>query len=353
MSALLTRSGPHTPARGLCAHDLSPAERERTPPHLRSPAERVLRALYDAYPTEGDWLARAPLLHTTPLTAAEWGLLKVAGKRAALTPEPALSAALSAPDAPPLAPPLRPARVSWCDPPAPPPAPTPSHPEGSMSAPFRDLRCAGEWLMRVAHARNAELCEGDGGQEDLGQGDSVWSSQGARRWRGARRVVAAALLTADLRPLLYALNQPEVSRTYHAEWAVLDGALRGIWEVMEGALGTQAPPHAQDQRLAALAALKALWEGGAPLTLLCTLKPCKMCAGAWVTYGPSAPIRVIYLEEDPGRLAQHTAFDAHSDAWRAAGRWGGHLERHALPQTPSAEACTTCTPKDLYTERPI
>ena len=65
MSALLTRGGPHTPARGLCAHDLSPSERERTPPHLRSPAERVLRALYDAYPGEGDWLARAPLLHTT------------------------------------------------------------------------------------------------------------------------------------------------------------------------------------------------------------------------------------------------------------------------------------------------
>ncbi|MBM4292335.1 MAG: hypothetical protein FJ138_13600, partial [Deltaproteobacteria bacterium] len=97
MSALLARAAPGRPPRGLSAHALSPDDAARTPPHLRSPAERVLRALYDAHPAEGDWLARAPLLHSAPLTAAEWGLLKVAGKRAALTPERALHAALRAP----------------------------------------------------------------------------------------------------------------------------------------------------------------------------------------------------------------------------------------------------------------
>ncbi|MBM4291674.1 MAG: hypothetical protein FJ138_09695 [Deltaproteobacteria bacterium] len=165
-------------------------------------------------------------------------------------------------------------------------------------------------------------------------------------------MVAAALLSPEGRPLLYALNQPEVSRTYHAEWAVLDGVLRALWgarnlgaseseseraalralwgapealHLSGGDRGGGGDPISDAER----AALRARWSDPAapPLTLLCTLKPCKMCAGAWVTYGPARPLRVVYVEEDPGRLAQHTAFDVGAEAWRAGGMWGGRLER--------------------------
>ena len=83
-----------------------------------------------------------------------------------------------------------------------------------------------------------------------------------------------------------AFKQPQLHPAYHAEWALLDALLRA----------TSSPP---------------------PLTLLSTLKPCKLCAGAWASYGPLS-LKALYVSDDPGKMGQHTAFDEGSHAWRQA-----------------------------------
>jgi tRNA(Arg) A34 adenosine deaminase TadA len=155
--------------------------------------------------------------------------------------------------------------------------------------PFMSLEEASAWLLRRAEEENERCLLAGGGQESPLCPDATTPSQ--RRWRGARRVVAACLLTPELQPLSLAFKQPEVHPSYHAEWALLDALSRDAH-----ARGTSLPSS---------------------LTLLSTLKPCKLCAGAWASYGPEH-LDVHYLADDPGRSGQNTAFDEGSYAWTQA-----------------------------------
>ena len=93
---------------------------------------------------------------------------------------------------------------------------------------------------------------------------------------------------------MLAFKQPAQHPLYHAEWALLDALLR------------EPTPSS------------------APRWLLTTLKPCKLCAGAWASYGPER-LEVRYLSDDPGKLGRGSAFDEGSFAWEQA-----RAERPAL-----------------------
>ena len=57
------------------------------------------------------------------------------------------------------------------------------------------------------------------------------------------------------------------------------------------------------------------------LTMISTLKPCKMCAGLWWNYAPCKQLNIYYIEDDLGRLGQNTVFDHASFAWKNAQQW--------------------------------
>ena len=262
------------------------------PAHLRSPFEVLLRGIHSLAPLEAQWIARAPIIYSAEaLSPAEWGLMKVAGKRARLCAQDKLSSILEVhmnddhQEGP-----HESRQVTWTA--LPPPQVSwmigeESHieqvakPLPSIPAQFDSISHALNWLKEYVRQRNTH--------DPLSAEDS--STHGSkRRWVGPRRVVGALLLDADARPISWCVNQPEVNRCYHAEWALLDGLYRND-------LST---------------------SFGRDLTLLSTLKPCKMCAGAWVTYGPSDHLNVFYIEDDPGPNGQHTAFDHGSFAHHRA-----------------------------------
>jgi len=252
------------PRLGGCDHELAP-------PHLSRPLERLVRAAHLLFPERADWLLRARILSAAPLNASGWGLVKVGAKRHSTLSHEEL---LTERDA--LA--RRGLHIHSA------PLPVAARVERLQLAPFVDELEAARWLLTRTTRHNEALRALGGGQES----PLMAHQPELRRWRGAQRAVGALLLDAELRPWALAFKQPERHPLYHAEWALLDALLRSGLSL------------------------------DLPLTLLSTLKPCKLCAGAWVSYGPSA-LRVRYLSDDLGKMGQNTAFDLGSFAWREAG----------------------------------
>lgn len=266
IGALLSRG-----AEGFWSPTLSRAELAHVPPHLHCPIERLARGPHLLARERADWLLRARMYGLEPLNPSGWGLVKVAAKRYSAVSADELTERHAT---------LLQEGVSFTEVGAPPPAIV-----TSLSQPaFPSLSVAGRWLLARAAAHNHELTQRGAGQE----GGLLWREGASRRWSGARRAVGALLLDGALTPWALSFKQPERHALYHAEWALLDALLR-----------------AQPQL-----------EG--PLTLLSTLKPCKLCAGAWVSYGPR-PLSVYYLSDDPGKMGQNTALDVGSFAWCEAG----------------------------------
>jgi len=264
--ALLVRGG-----EGLWAPSLHPGEAERAPQHLHCPVERLIRGPHLIASARADWLLRSRIYSAEPLSPSGWGLVKVGAKRHSVLSEGALSAMKAMSEA---------EGVVFKEVSLPPPALISRRSE----RPFHSMREASAWLLDQTEAHNDSLLKvGEGQTSPLLPHHGV-----ARRWTGARRAVGALLLDGALRPWGLAFKQPERHPLYHAEWALLDALLR------------ERPSL------------------GGPLTLITTLKPCKMCAGAWVSYGPR-PLRVCYISDDPGKMGQNTALDVGSFAWREAG----------------------------------
>lgn len=107
---------------------------------------------------------------------------------------------------------------------------------------------------------------------------------GERRW-ASDRPVSAILLGPDGRVAAFAWNTNSVIRNRHAEW--------NLCELL----------RIRGERIA---------RGS---TLYVSLKPCRMCAARiWECAEDPRSLSVVYLENDPGRLAQGTLLDARSPA---------------------------------------
>jgi tRNA(Arg) A34 adenosine deaminase TadA len=103
-----------------------------------------------------------------------------------------------------------------------------------------------------------------------------------KRWT-SDRAVSAVLVDRDGRLITQAWNTNATIRTRHAEKNLCDKL--GGGKIPEGA------------------------------TLYLSLKPCRMCAAMiWEAAADPAKLTVIYLENDPGPMAQGTLLDARSAA---------------------------------------
>lgn len=110
--------------------------------------------------------------------------------------------------------------------------------------------------------------------------------------------VAAALLDGSGKLLGLARNAGEGDRAGHAEIRLLRGLSRAGVEIPRGA------------------------------TLVVSLRPCAMCAGAIYQCAQDIwPLRVRFLEEDPGPASKNSCLYAHSDLWRQAGSPGLDVAR--------------------------
>lgn len=215
-------------------------------------------------------LLRRPIYTTAPLRELEWGMIKVAAKRATFglrahdhRHDVALIAdiqGLQCTEVRPVPPPARPA---W---------PQAAELGGdNLQAPV-DHACA----MQVARTLAARV-------------RPPTNSSGVGRWNNDRPI--AALLT-DSRglPLSWAVNSAGHDRTRHAEVNLVQDWYR------------------QTRRPLPIGA-----------RIYTTLKPCKMCAGAiWTAAEDPLSIRVIYDEDDPGPMARQTILTANSFARRRA-----------------------------------
>ena len=146
---------------------------------------------------------------------------------------------------------------------------------------FKSIHDAIQWLEGWVSAENMSRLH-------LGQGELPSQE---RRWSGTHRTVAAIALDHEFRLIAYSLNQPKQDHTAHAERLVL--------EKLKHMLSSTLPE----------------------IHLISSLKPCKMCAGLWLTYAPTNHLNVYYLNEDLGTNGQNTALDENSYAWSAAKRW--------------------------------
>lgn len=112
------------------------------------------------------------------------------------------------------------------------------------------------------------------------------TNQATTKWT-SDRTVAALLLDSAGHVITYAWNTNAVIRTRHAEW--------NLCETLSARVpGGKIPVGA---------------------TLYVSLKPCRMCAARiWECAADPAKLNVIYLENDPGPLAQGTLLDPRSPA---------------------------------------
>ncbi len=94
------------------------------------------------------------------------------------------------------------------------------------------------------------------------------------------RPISALLLSKEGRLLSWAHNRSSENPTHHAELSLLLHWAR-----------THSKPIPPDS------------------ALLCSLKPCKMCAAAIVQAASGQNLRVYYFLDDPGPLAKNTALD--------------------------------------------
>jgi hypothetical protein len=249
-------------------------------PHMRSPYEVLMHTLTHVSPQESRWWSRGRAVTTEAISPAMWGVMKVAGKRLATLDLSGLACGASSDD------------------------------EGRVvnemtRVTTQDIKT---WATRLANVKRPPLTGArytsviEAGQalnewvtrentslEERGLGER--QTEG-RRWGGARRVVGALALNRAGVVISAALNRPEISFTAHAEWCLLDD----LWR-------------------------RDAWPPDGEVTLISSLKPCKLCAGAWVTHAPYSSLSVHVLRDDPGPNGQHTAFDELSYAQGEARRW--------------------------------
>lgn len=252
--------------------------------HLQHPYEILLHLLSQLTPDEAQWWSRGKAFINTPISPAHWGLMKVAGKRLLslnteqfnsledrLVSDSGVNLTTLLVDDFKL---LYQAHFE-----------KPDHaPEFLVESShyFDDLKSAKCFLSNWVQHENQRLNQTKAGEQ----------IQTGRRWAGRRRVVGALALDHKGQLLGMTLNHPQLSVTAHAEWCLLD----------------------QLERLQR-------WPSSGEVTLISSLKPCKMCAGAWVTHAPYQKLSVHYLRDDPGANGQNTAFDTESYAYQMARSW--------------------------------
>lgn len=253
------------------------------PTHLQRPIERLIRGIHPLFPSRADWLLRARIYGTAPLNASEWGLLKVGAKRYEILKQEVFDLRVEA---------LRTQGLGFVHA----QQPVEAVVQSLTRIAFASLKEAMHWLLlQTERVNQQQLMLGNGQESPIFEQEFAFK---ARRWHGKQRTVGALLLDGNFKPWALAFKQPEIHPLYHAEWSLLDAYLR-----QKVTLRT-------------------------PIILLSTLKPCKLCAGAWVSYGPK-PLQVYYLSDDLGKMGQNTAFDLGSFAWKESGALGlGCTQEH-------------------------
>ena len=277
--------------------------------HYYSAYELLIHHLSTLCPHEAQWWSRAKAYTNEPISPSMWGLMKVAGKRLYFVTQQELEDLWS----------------------------TIEHDQGMIFSPDH---LAGDYLQTVGQLSSTEKnLNLDFKQEPLRFTDyqqaitwletkcmlyhkllehppshqswnneipkSIENLKPRRRWYGTRRVVAALALDQNLRLIAIRFNQPELGHSAHAERRLLEY----IWQ-------------------------KQLNLNSHKLTLISSLKPCKMCAGLWISHCPHQDLEIIYLHDDPGPNGQNTAFDQDSHAYKEASKWRKSLksfrQRHWL-----------------------
>ena len=290
--------------------------------HLDTPYELLMHALSTLKPHEAQWWSRAHAFTDAPLSPATWGLMKVAGKRLYAISSDDMDTRLHElmsssfisleviDDA---------SILEWlhvlCN-------NSPNNSPATLISPLikatlsasvpSSIKGVAYNLSQWVHACNQILCNDKGGGE---------VEVGGRRWSGSRRVVGALALGPQYELLGYTLNTPDLSRTAHAEWLLLHELT-----------------------------LNDRWPTYGPVTLISSLKPCKMCAGAWITHAPAYGLNIYFLRDDPGPNGQNTAFDLDSHAWNeamSARSFSGSVSQSRLILGSDEESAEECTPNPI------
>ena len=234
-------------------------------PHLKEPYEVLVHALKYLSPDEAQWWSRGQAYTRHSISPAMWGLMKVAGKRLKCVSKHDLHTYITD---------VSQQHVSIS-----------SAQLARWNERLRRTTCITNQVSETLLHHNKAFTPHLGWQlETLSQAAdliSQWvdyenhllklNDQGEkeiknRRWGGQRRVVGALALDESLTIIGYALNHPHLSHTAHAEWCLLDQ----LWRAQR-------------------------WPSHGHLTLLSSLKPCKLCAGAWISHAPVQNLHVYYL----------------------------------------------------------
>ena len=262
---------------------------------------------------EAKWWSRAKAYTSDPITPNMWGLMKVAGKRLySISPneldllwqqlEDSNKLQLST---------LETIEKLWSQPTLPLSTRLPPSSFPTIEDSFKFLKCwvQQEQTLRSKHS-SFQFKEKESTSTSLSvkhinqQTPTHYSPAFSRRWKGRYRVVGAMLLDGHLQVLSSSLNHPTFTHTAHAEHCLLHSFFNNL------------PLDQTKQDLT-----ETLQSIAAPLYLVSSLKPCKMCAGLWRHYLAASSLQVYYLEDDKGSNGQNTAFDSNSYAWQEANKW--------------------------------
>ena len=281
-------------------------------PHLTTPYEILMHALSQLTPHEAQWWSRGHVYTNTPISPAMWGLMKVAGKRLKYVSDHEIKShintirnehsSISASD---LSPWLHLLQRFTCISNQGSDSPLEQSIRSCNIKPYLGQRVptlkeAGEIVHHWMTHENTLLKLQGGGEEEVT----------GRRWGGKRRVVGALALDDSFTVIGYALNQPQLGATAHAEWCLLDQ----LWRAQR-------------------------WPQSGQVTLISSLKPCKLCAGAWITHASYQRLEVYFLHNDPGPGGQNTALDDETFAYQEARRWcksRGSWSQFELPISPDS-----------------
>ncbi len=232
---------------------------------LESAITRLIQGIYDEYPEQARQLLRHRIFSTAEPRLLDQAMVKVgARKLTALPDSQEKSPSLSGPESPPEPQPGLSVGLSFHEVfEGKTPHPLlgyPNLPEG-LTLPSQSVEAAptlwNEFLAQLtrAGAKNQERYQSD-------------------------RPISSLLLSKEGRLLSWAHNRSSENPTHHAELSLLlDWARTRSSLIPQGSV------------------------------LLCSLKPCKMCAAAIVQAASGQNLKVYYFLDDPGPLAKNTALD--------------------------------------------
>lgn len=132
-----------------------------------------------------------------------------------------------------------------------------------------------------------------------------------RRWYGLRRTVVAMLLDQHLQLIALCFNQPQQGHTSHAERRLFEFAWNHFFNESEH-------EHSETKNASSQSHQK--------LILVSSLKPCKMCAGLWLSHCKVDELEIIFTNDDLGSNGQNTAFDLNSYAYEEGSKWPKSLK---------------------------